>query len=189
MKSRHEEKKLGTCLCTIFHAVFNQSYTVAGWDTVKFSLNKIYLRHFERTLQTYTANFAIVIQIIQLQSKINSNLYWTYHLWIDDWLLYDKHADTWLAISFRCLQCHVTSTTERMKRRDAQHSLYIRVVLYFLWSVHTRCMYGYCCTVLALAFVMQPDGCFRVKWINERTRMAAHALGRDFLLAGHGMVV
>lgn len=43
----------------------------------------------------------------------------TYHLWNDDWLLCEKHADTWLAISFRCLQCHVTSTTERMKRRIA----------------------------------------------------------------------
>lgn len=33
---------------------------------------------------------------------------WTYHLWYGDLLLCEKHADTWLAAVFRCLQCHVT---------------------------------------------------------------------------------
>lgn len=67
---------------------------------------------------------------------------------------------------------------------------YIFALCYIFYGQYTRCMYGYCCTVLALTFMMQSDGCFRVKWINERARMAAHALRcRFFFRAGRGIVV
>lgn len=49
----------------------------------------------------------------------------TYRFRYDLLIPFEKHDDTWLVLVYRCLQCHVTRTTDRIEAASAMHMLYI----------------------------------------------------------------